>query len=167
MYFVEHVLAAMNPKMEFSRRSKSEKISQMFTVYDEAWGVVLLLNEYKVWEYDWQKNNGNNVIDASGEVTTRPAKKYTSQKTGKGWTAHGRTVFRSIVQQVQARRANEASKTWEKEYMLERLTMNAPRSESTEESVEPGRDYDDDELFEMENEAFATPPFHQPYPQRE
>ena len=50
-YFVNRILPAMNPTQSKFKQDKDKKlISEMFSVADEAFALVVLFNEYDVWE---------------------------------------------------------------------------------------------------------------------
>ena len=111
-FFVDYVLASMNPKMDFNIRKKTCLVSNLFTPQTEAWGIMLLLNEYNLWEYDDAKGAPNK------EDPNRPKKKFTAQNNaGNSWDAAGIQTYHKILEEVMKRRESELSKSWEKAYM--------------------------------------------------
>lgn len=56
VWFIENIVAKINPrKCEYHSRCPHHDISQIFDHSDEAWGLMILLNEYEVWEWEAEK----------------------------------------------------------------------------------------------------------------
>ena len=73
-YFVTHILPAMNPSVSNYKRDKNRKlISETFSVADEAFGLVMLYNEYDVWA-----GNTTTVTKENGQK-----KKFLDSKSGR------------------------------------------------------------------------------------
>ena len=111
-FFVDYVLASMNPKMDFNIRKETYLVSKLFTPQTEAWGILLLLNEYKLWEYD-HENGAPDKRDLN-----RPKKIFTAQNNaGNSWNDAGIQTYHKILEEVTKRRESELSKSWERSYM--------------------------------------------------
>ena len=114
----------------------------MFSPQTEAWGIVLLLNEYELWEYDWEKSRL-----PIGEINhqNRPTKKYTAKDNSKGWHDGGMKVYYKLVKEIKERREHETSKSWECHYMKEKHGGNMAGATTT--TAEPPDDISINEDF--------------------
>ena len=76
-YFVTRILPAINPGADFKRLMKEKLISDIFSVTDEAFGLIILHNEYHVWVSQQEEGyTGRND-------GTKLKKQYTDVKSGK------------------------------------------------------------------------------------
>ena len=92
-------------------------MSEIFSPADEAFGLVVLLNELKCWEMDWKKQERKKKGEtASEEVEVR--KLFVNRKSGKKdpWDNLGVKVYKQLVPQIIKRREEEQSKKWEAAY---------------------------------------------------
>ena len=83
----------MNPSVSNYKKDKSTKlISEIFSVADEAFGLVMLYNEYDVW------------ADASFTKTkeSNQKKKFLDARSGRkdGWTEEGKNLFYELCEEV-------------------------------------------------------------------
>jgi len=77
-YFVSILLPSINPKkVNFGKECSYKPISEMFSVSDEAFALLLLYNEHHVWIDNMR--NGEQSVDSEDEGTsdTRKKKKRT------------------------------------------------------------------------------------------
>ena len=99
-YFVTRILPAINPTFSDFRRQKGTKLlSEMFTITDEAFGLIMLYNEYNVWDMQQQFKEGL-VDEASAKIVK---KRFIDAKSGKreGWVGGGRTLFNMLCKKIQ------------------------------------------------------------------
>lgn len=92
-YFVTRVLPAMNPSVSNYKRDKNKKlISDIFSVADEAFGLIMLHNEYDVWKGNYFKTS----------KTNSNKKKFLDAKSGRrdGWTEEGKNLFYELCEEV-------------------------------------------------------------------
>lgn len=100
-WFVENILAVMSPKETDFDRIKSEKrISEIFSPADEAWGLMVLLNEKEQWDWELGGKRGPN-----------PGKYFTASSNGKSWSQNNR-----IKKWVKERREQQSMIEWEERY---------------------------------------------------
>ena len=89
-------------------------ISQIFTIQDEAFGLLILCNEYDVWVWQRQEREkgkkGNQL---------RTKKKFVDWNSGnnKSWSGQGISIFNCLCLEIQLRRDTEESKKMEKDLM--------------------------------------------------
>ena len=100
-YFINRILPAMNPTQSKFKQDKDKKlISEMFSVADEAFALVVLFNEYDVWEEQ---------IIAEDEGR-QPAKKkrFCDSKSGRrdGWKREGKNLFFKLCMEVEKLRSD-------------------------------------------------------------
>ena len=100
-YFVNRILSAINASVtNFHNRKTIQLISQIYTVSDEALGLILLENEYHVWleqSKPKDKQNENNL-----------KRKYVSCKSGKknSWASEGKYRFYNFCVKIKELRNN-------------------------------------------------------------
>ena len=83
----------MNPSVSNYKRDKNRKlISEIFSVADEAFGLVMLYNEYDVW------------AGATTTVTKENSQKKkfldTNSERKDGWTEEGENIFYELCEEV-------------------------------------------------------------------
>ena len=129
LWFVENVLSAQNAsKTKFAQRKATQTVSEIFSVPDEAFGLVVLLNELHCWETDWnnQENKRKGNKKTGNEHKHDVRKLFVNRKSGKKdpWDDIGKMVYKELCKQIEDRRTEEASKTWEAAYKH----SNAPKT---------------------------------------
>ena len=92
-------------------------MSEIFSVADEAFGLVVLLNELKCWEMDWKKQEREKQRNAANEPV-EVSKLFFKRKSGKKkpWEDLSMMVHRKLCVQVTKRGEEEVSKIWEDAY---------------------------------------------------
>lgn len=109
LWFVENVLSAHNVLWtKFVQRKSSATISEIFTIQDEAFALVVLLNEFHCWELDWKKQQRKKNPNAETHTENMPpgvGGKFVSKKSGKKQSLDdlGRNLFHQLCNQVQKR----------------------------------------------------------------
>lgn len=101
LWFVENVLSAQNAsRTKFAQRRSTASVSEIFSVQDEAFGLVVLLNELHCWEVDWKKQEGKKEGNIANELEVR--KLFVNRKSGKKepWEDLGMMVYRELCVQV-------------------------------------------------------------------
>ena len=136
-YFVENVMQVLRPtETNFDEVKAHTGVSDIFTVSDEAFALVILLNEYHCW-------------DKEGHAE----KRFVSARSGnkQGWSVTGLNAYTAFCLEVRKRRAEDGSKKLEKMMMSEYAAGKSnTRGQS---SAEPGEtlnaDYDDEDENQM------------------
>lgn len=142
LWFVENVLSAQNVlQTKFATRKSSETISQIFTIQDEAFALLVLLNEFHCWEVDWMKKNPGARTDTRTNSIQEVEKLFVSKKSGKkhSWDDLGINVFYQLCNLVQERRKEDMSKRWEAAYMYSHAASKRNKEDNVA-SVETCRD---------------------------
>ena len=107
MYFVKRILSAVRPSFtKFKTHKHEKKLSEIFTPSDEAFALVMLLNEYNCWMNPDRTNTKNGK---------KKRKKFTDPSSGKkmGYSLEGRKLYAVLVREITKRRATEASQALE------------------------------------------------------
>ena len=117
----------MNPSVSNYKRDKDKKlIGEIFSVADEAFGLVMLYNEYDVWAGDT-----TTVTKENGQK-----KKFLDSKSGRkdGWTAEGKNLFYEWCEEVNMLREQpETSK--QLELQIQNRLLGKIRAEDTSEGI--------------------------------
>ena len=135
-YFVENVIQAVRPnETKFNELKANTRISEIFTVSDEAFALVILLNEYHCWD-----RNGS------------AEKRFVSAKSGnkQGWSVRGLNAYTTLCTEVKRRRLEECSNELERIMMSEYAagkTKTAGRSSAN--TIVLNSDYDDEDENQM------------------
>ena len=120
VWFVENIVSKINPrKTEYPSRCAHHEISNIFHETDEAWGLMILLNEYEVWEWEAAKRMSDNKV-LYCEANKKPKTRFTSREnTNSKRQFSGRDIemFQDICRLVRLRRSDDVSKEWEKKFM--------------------------------------------------
>ena len=150
VWFVENILAKISStRTKFFTYRTDVLVSEIFSAEDEAWALLILINEYRVWLWDenhpasqaetdneslQSKNNKKKPRGRAGKPKGAPRKVYTSSKSGKknrechGWPEEGVELYNALVKEVRKRRNTPESIVWEKQYMnkmkLDRAIIN-------------------------------------------
>ena len=142
-WFVENILAVMSPKeTDFQGKKSKKRISEIFSPADEAWALMVLLNEKDQW--DWEH---------SGKRGPKPGKYFTSSSTGKSWSQDDIDKLKLIQKWVNGRREVQSMIEWEERYkddfknQQDEHQMNAGVGSSNGSG-------EDDEVDEEENDSF-------------
>ena len=104
-YFLTRILSAINPGVtNFNTRKSRELISDIFTVSDEAFGLMMIHNEYRVWVEQKKIKDGPDPRRKG-----REKKRYCDQRSGSkdGWTQEGMRVFSKLCKRVKELREGE------------------------------------------------------------
>ena len=99
-YFLRQILSVSNPSINKFKESKQKLlISDMFTIADEAFGLLILYNEFHVWKLQVDQIK-------SGVKVKRERKRFCDGKSGnkQGWTSEGIKCYHSLCIQVKKRR---------------------------------------------------------------
>ena len=148
VWFVENILAKISStRTKFIEHRTDKLVSNIFSAEDEAWALLILKNEYKVWVWDenhpatrtvadteslQSNNNKKKPRGRSGKPKGAPRKMYTKSgrknKECHGWQEEGVELYNALVKEVKKRRTTPESILWEKQYMnkmkLDRDTIN-------------------------------------------
>jgi hypothetical protein len=160
-YFVTRIMPAMNPGVsKFATRKHVDLISDMYTVADEAYGLLILHNEHHIWEKQVLMIKSG----AKGKHLKKENKKFCSGRSGnkQGWTEEGIQLFHSLRQQVKAirqttKKNEETIRERFRNKMFENTTQPSTETLRLSESVTV-YEYDDDldenlsNIFHLANE---------------
>ena len=101
-YFFTRILSAINQsRSKFEDRKHKELISQIYSVMDEAYGLMIIHNEHHVWlEQEEMMKQG-----LTGQKIKK-RKRYCNSSSGKkeGWTKGGVRLFYDLCREVEKRR---------------------------------------------------------------
>jgi hypothetical protein len=101
----------------FRDRCKKKTLSEIMTVYDEAFIVATIDNNYERWMKDAELLSQGNTVDKK----KLPRQKYTNDaaasKKYQGWSTEGLDFFNKTVNDLNQLRNTSASKALEKNYM--------------------------------------------------
>ena len=101
-YFAERILAAVDPRRnKFKDKKGMKPLREIYTVTDEAFGLLILLNELHCWEAVADKEPGAKFV----------RKKFCDAKSGSknGWSEKGLRVYNRICKNLRTRRCEEQS----------------------------------------------------------
>eukprot|EP00536_Pseudo-nitzschia_multiseries_P014043 jgi/Psemu1/37351/gm1.37351_g len=104
-YFVTRILSAVNPVgTNFKQRKATELISDIFSVTDEAFALMIIDNEFGNWEK--QKKRKLDATDVTQTKKKYMRKKYCDLKSGSadGWDKTGQIVFARLCKKVKTLR---------------------------------------------------------------
>jgi hypothetical protein len=108
--FCENLLSQVVGRNEWKTRGGSALISEIATVSDEAFAILLLENNYDVWTKE--------VLGPTTGSDTVVTSKYTlngaGTKKNQGWTNEGLNRYNKLAALVSADRSRDSNKTWEK-----------------------------------------------------
>ena len=157
LWFVENILVecggAKTRKCAFRELKTKKEISKIFTSMDEAWALLILLNEHHLWEWDRENPPPEKPDDSEGDGSRVRRKKKPRGRAGKppgcpkktftdwrrgssdGWGDIGRDAFVQLKDLVEARRAEDGSKVWETNF-VQYERMSVLRSDNTPEEGE-------------------------------
>ena len=142
-YFVERIMPAIAPgRNKFKERKGKKLLSEIYTVTDEAFGLLMLLNELHCWEESAKKQES----DRYGK------KRFCDGRSGnkKGWSNRGIKIYNRLCKNVHRRRQQEESKNMEI-YMYRDYSRNnkSYRDNSSDESSEDDEStYNDDAILD-------------------
>ena len=114
-YFITTLLPKIaHHRIRFDKKKRKQMISRIFTIQDEAFGLLILCNEYDVWV--WQRKEREKGKKGN---QLRIKKKFVDWNSGKNnsWSEQGISVFNCLCLEIQVRRDTEESKKMEKDLM--------------------------------------------------
>ena len=103
-YFLERIMATVSPyRNKFKERKGTHHLRKIFSVSDEAWGLVMLFNELHRWESD-----AKNI--------PKVVKKFCDGKNGRkqGWANAGIKLYNKLCKDIHKRRLEGQSITLER-----------------------------------------------------
>ena len=106
-YFASKVLPCVNARRtNFKVKHRTQLLSKIFTVSDEAYALALLINEYDSYQFKLQNKD---------EGSIRPTKPFTSSASGSklGWNRTGRETYMDLCKKVKKLRNQQISKDLE------------------------------------------------------
>ena len=115
-YFLTRILASVNPVQTGFKSHKGKlKISDMFTVSDEAFAILMLHNEYDTW-VKFEENKVDPTVK-------KRKKRFCDADSGRreGWAIEGRLLFSRLCEEIEELRRNPATGSQFEALMLERI----------------------------------------------
>ena len=151
IYFIERILPAVNPSTSKWWKFKGVKtLSEIYSVQDEAFGLVMLLNELHCWK---------NKADDAARDTVYSRKRFVDGKSGnkQGWSVSGINVYMRLCKHIKKRRAEEASRVME-EKLKQKYGQQVPtRNEKRQRDEElPDSDFECEDGNEKKDQVINT-----------
>ena len=123
-YFVHRILPAINPGINnFRHRKTTDLISDIFTVTDEAFGLIMIHNEYHVWEDHQGRKGNNNTITKVEKKRKRYCNKYSGSRDG--WMKEGKELFTELCLRIEKLRKQPETGVQLEEMIRERLVKES------------------------------------------
>ena len=125
-YFITSLLPKIgHNRIRFDLKKRKKVISEIFTIQDEAFGLLILCNEYDVWV--WQRKareegkKGNQL---------RMKKKFVDMNSGNqnSWSEHGISLFYDLCREIKERRETVESKKMEEDLMDKIINNHSKKS---------------------------------------
>ena len=155
-YFVTRLLPSINPKkVNFGKECSYKPISEMFSVSDEAFALLLLYNEHHVWIDNMR--NGEQSVDSEDEGTSdtrkkKKRKRFCDPSSGRkqGWEWKGKKLYNTLCKQV--RQLRECKSTGESldKMMMERFQLESGSGRCTNEIISATDDDHEEEEYRTE-----------------
>mgnify|MGYP004529573319 FL=1 len=155
-YFVSRLLPSINPKkVNFGKECSYKPISEMFSVSDEAFALLLLYNEHHVWIDNMR--NGEQSVDSEDEGTSdtrkkKKRKRFCDPSSGRkqGWEWKGKKLYNTLCKQV--RQLRECKSTGESldKMMMERFQLESGSARCTNEIISATDDDHEEEEYRTE-----------------
>lgn len=141
-YFVTRILTAINPTNNyFEQRNHNELLSDIFSVTDEAFALLVIYNEHDVWNYRRERKLGNTVERKTTRFCNDELLLVGSQKRRqrqRGWMKEGRELFHDLCLEVDRLRKQPETGT-----DLEKRTRDRFRKEQGLVDIDIDDDIDD------------------------
>ena len=119
VYFMERIMPAIAPyRSEFHKNKGIKDIGEMYSVSDEAFGLVMLLNELHIWEDIAKK-------EKIGYRRKRFVDRHSRSK--KGWSTRGINTYNRIYMHLSIRQKEDCST--ELKAAMKKRYMDAERHE--------------------------------------
>ena len=149
VYFIERIMPAIAPKRsKFGENCGIKKLSDMYTISDEAFGLLMLLNEFDIWK----------AKAGQAEDKTYSKKRFVDGCSGnkQGWSVSGINTYMRLCKHLKKRRSEETSKLMEERIMegYGRLGQNRIGKRHISENQEVAEsDYESDDGNEMKDQV--------------
>ena len=98
-YFLSRIVQAINPtKTMYSQRKHKERIGEIFSVTDEAFGLLIIYNEHHVWKSQDEAKRR----DPGTKETVRKRKKFCDSTSGsrQGWMTAGLDLMNDLCIEI-------------------------------------------------------------------
>ena len=150
-YFVTRMLSAVNNKItNFEAKKANILFGEIFTVSDEAYALIILINELHVWKEQIKEKKNQNKNNLK--------RKFVSPRSGKkdSWSNEGRIMYNNLCRKIKDLRSNESTgNNIENELLLmiqnsnESLSQNTSTNKEDENENVVFDDYIDDDLQQL------------------
>ena len=121
------IMPALAPSRNKYKKNKgTKKLSEIYTVSDEAFGLLVLHNELHCWDEASKKGT-----DEETPSTLKSKKRFCDSGSGRkqGWSADGRMLYEHLCWGVHNRRKDPTSKTIEEDFMG-KYSMQSPSNQN-------------------------------------
>ena len=145
-YFVTRILAAVNASnTTFDSKKTSILLSDIFSVSDEAYALITLLNECHVWE--------EQAKDKSERDESKMKRKFVNATSGKknSWTKEGMKIFHILCNKIAALRNDSVRGKGFEEMLRTKFQDEMVNSGKKSSSVEKENDDSDNEMYYMDD----------------
>ena len=116
--FLEDYVSVVVGKIDFKRKSKIMPISSFVTVSDEAFALLTLKNNEKVWPVKFYNSNlSEGEIELEEPKTRYTNRRRLSGSARDGWTHEGMKQFMNYYELVDRNRNSEEGKECERLYL--------------------------------------------------
>ena len=107
-YFYTHLLRHIDPnRTNFKKDKKRRTLSEIYTISDEAFGLLILHDRLHVWE---EQHKHGQQPDRMGDIKKLEVEgRYTNSKSGRGMNKMGRMMHAFLKKCIKRRRETEAS----------------------------------------------------------
>ena len=97
-YYINRIMAAINPTYrKFSQRKCRDLISEIYSITDEAFGLLVIYNEHQVWmDQEEMKMNG----DKGKMIKKRKRFCSGNSRSKQGWPDTGLDLFNSLFHPI-------------------------------------------------------------------
>lgn len=155
-YFVSRMLPSINPKkVNFSKECSNKSISEIFSVSDEAFALLLLYNEHHVWVDNMR--TGEESVDSEDEGTSKTRKKkkrkrFCDPSSGRkqGWEWRGKKLYNTLCKKVQQLREDKSTGEALEKMMMERFQLENGGHLDTNGKITATNDNQEEEEYRTE-----------------
>ena len=145
-YFMSRIMSAIAPSRNgYNKNCGKLKLSQIYTVSDEAFGIVMLYNELHCWDEALEIESNSNGADKR-PIKTTSKKRFCDSTSGRkqGWSEDGRNLYQHLCWEIKNRREKLSSIDIEKQFM-KKYSQATTRDDEDNSNRVPTVDYFSDD----------------------
>jgi len=118
-YSYRDLLSQVEPR-RFKKLEGQKTLSEIFTVSDEAFGLLVIHNNLDTWRKQHEmKKNGSPTKKQLRDVNKDTPKKYTNHLAGRTWSNEGLLMYDITRVQVEERRRSVENKQLEERLIMQ------------------------------------------------